>query len=77
MRIGEMAKEADISEYTLRYYEKKELIRVKRDHAGRRCYEESDIEWIKFILAKQRAKRRPKRSVDAAKRYQGIFQTSV
>lgn len=49
MRIGEMAKAADISEYTLRYYEKKGLIRVKRDHAGRRCYEESDIEWIKFI----------------------------
>lgn len=49
MRIGEMAKAADISEYTLRYYEKKELIRVKRDYAGRRCYEESDIEWIKFI----------------------------
>lgn len=49
MRIGEMAKAADISEYTLRYYEMKGLIRVKRDHVGRRCYEESDIEWIKFI----------------------------
>lgn len=49
MRIGEMAKAADISEYTLRYYERKGLIRVKRDHVGRRCYEESDIEWIKFI----------------------------
>ena len=49
MRIGEMAKAADISEYTLRYYERKGLIRVRRDNAGRRCYEESDIEWIKFI----------------------------
>ena len=49
MRIGQMAKAADISEYTLRYYERKGLIRVKRDDAGRRCYEESDIEWIKFI----------------------------
>ena len=49
MRIGEMAKAADISEYTLRYYERKGLIRVKRDNAGRRFYEESDIEWIKFI----------------------------
>ena len=44
-----MAKAADISEYTLWYYERKGLIRVKRNHAGRRCYEESDIEWIKFI----------------------------
>ena len=49
MRIGEMAKAADISEYTLRYYERKGLIRVNRDDVGRRCYEESDIEWIKFI----------------------------
>jgi len=49
MRIGEMAKAADISKYTLRYYERKGLIRVNRDDVGRRCYEESDIEWIKFI----------------------------
>lgn len=49
MRIGEMAKAAGISEYTLRYYEKKGLIRVRRDDAGRRCYDESDMEWIKFI----------------------------
>ncbi len=49
MRIGEMAKAADISEYTLRYYERKGLIRVNRDHGGRRCYEESDIEWISLL----------------------------
>ncbi|MDE6853216.1 MAG: MerR family transcriptional regulator [Lachnospiraceae bacterium] len=49
MRIGEMAEAADISEYTLRYYERKGLIRVNRDNGGRRCYEQSDIEWIKFI----------------------------
>ena len=49
MRIGEMAKAAGIIEYTLRYYEKKGLIRVRRDDVGRRCYDESDIEWIKFI----------------------------
>lgn len=49
MRIGEMAKAVGISEYTLRYYEKKGLIRVRRNNAGRRCYDESDIEWIKFI----------------------------
>nr|WP_288891331.1 MerR family transcriptional regulator [uncultured Blautia sp.] len=36
-------------EYTLRYYEKKGLIRVNRDNSGRRCYSESDVEWIKFI----------------------------
>lgn len=31
MRIGEMAKAAKISEYTLRYYGKKGLIRVRWD----------------------------------------------
>ncbi len=49
MRIGEMAEAAGISAYTLRYYERKGLIRVRRDDIGRRCYDESDIEWIQFI----------------------------
>lgn len=29
--------------------EKKGLIQVRQDDAGRRCYDESGIEWIKFI----------------------------
>lgn len=49
MTIGELSKAANISEYTLRYYEKKGLIQVKRDHNGRRCYDQHDIEWVKFI----------------------------
>lgn len=49
MRIGELSQATNISEYTLRYYEKKGLIRVSRDKAGRRHYEKSDIEWVKFI----------------------------
>lgn len=38
MRIGEIAKAAGISEYTLRYYEKKGLIRVRRDNVGMMLY---------------------------------------
>lgn len=49
MTIGEIAKQTDLPESTLRYYEKKELIKVARDKNGRRDYEKSDIEWIKFI----------------------------
>lgn len=49
MKIGEISKLTNISEYTLRYYEKKGLIRVKRDNVGFRDFDESDIEWIKFI----------------------------
>lgn len=35
MRIGEMAEVAGISAYTLRYYEREGLIRVRQDDAGR------------------------------------------
>lgn len=49
MTIGEFSKITDISAYTLRYYEKKGLLRVNRNHAGRRDYNAKDIEWVKFI----------------------------
>ncbi|MDE7339968.1 MAG: MerR family transcriptional regulator [Lachnospiraceae bacterium] len=49
MTIGEIAEKTNLPESTLRYYEKKGLIKVVRDGNGRRDYEESDIEWIKFI----------------------------
>ena len=49
MTIGEISKAVNISTYTLRYYETKGLIHVDRDHNGRRCYAEKDIEWIRFI----------------------------
>lgn len=47
--IGEFSKITGISAYTLRYYEKKGLIRVGRNSAGRREYSAEDIEWVKFI----------------------------
>ena len=49
MTIGEFSAITGISAYTLRYYEKKGLIRVSRDSAGRRDYSADDIEWVKFI----------------------------
>ncbi|MDE7271481.1 MAG: MerR family transcriptional regulator [Lachnospiraceae bacterium] len=49
MTIGEVAEKTNLPESTLRYYEKKGLIKVARDCCGRRDYEEGDIEWIKFI----------------------------
>ena len=49
MRISEMAKMTDLSASKLRYYEKKQLIKVKRDENGRRVYDENDVEWVKFI----------------------------
>jgi DNA-binding transcriptional MerR regulator len=49
MTIGEIAAKTNLPESTLRYYEKKGLIKVARDKNKRRNFVESDIEWIKFI----------------------------
>lgn len=49
MTIGELSKVTGISEYTLRYYEKKGLIRVGRDSSSRRCYADSDVAWVEFL----------------------------
>ena len=44
MTIGEISKKTNLTESTLRYYEKKKLIQVSRDAKGRREYMENDIE---------------------------------
>ena len=49
MKIGEIANKTNLPASTLRYYEKKGLLKVDRDKNGRRYYKESDIQWIKFI----------------------------
>lgn len=49
MKIGEMARKTNLPESTLRYYEKKGLLKVERDKNGRRNYRQCDVEWIKFI----------------------------
>ena len=49
MKISEIANKTNLPASTLRYYEKKGLLKVDRDKNDRRYYKESDIEWIKFI----------------------------
>lgn len=49
MTIGEMARKTGLSESTLRYYEKKGLLRAARDAGGRRSYDEGDVEWVAFL----------------------------
>ena len=49
MIIGKFSNRTRTSPYTLRYYEKKGLLSVKRDAGGRRNYREEDVEWVKFI----------------------------
>lgn len=47
--IGEFSNLTNISIYTLRYYEKENLIIPNRKENGRRCYSENDVIWIQFI----------------------------
>ena len=47
--IGEFSSLTNISIYTLRYYEKENLIIPSRKENGNRCYSEKDIIWIEFI----------------------------
>ena len=49
MQIKEFSKKTGLTQYTIRFYEKKELFRVKRDEKNRRIYDENDIEWIKML----------------------------
>ncbi len=49
MTIGEISRRTGLPESTLRYYEKKGLLRVPRDGGGRRDYGEDDIAWIQFL----------------------------
>jgi len=47
--IGEFSNLTNISIYTLRYYEKENLIIPGRKENGNRCYSENDVIWIEFI----------------------------
>lgn len=47
--IGEFSKHIGISAFTLRYYEKEELIISNRKENGRRFYTEEDVRWVEFI----------------------------
>jgi DNA-binding transcriptional MerR regulator len=48
--IGEVAEKVNLTTYTLRYYEKEQiLLPVKRDESGKRVFKKEDIEWINLI----------------------------
>lgn len=47
--IGEFSQITEISVYTLRYYEKENLISPKRLENGQRYYTDKDLSWAIFI----------------------------
>ena len=49
MTIGDIARLTGLTESTLRFYERKNLLTVERDASGRRVFDEHDLAWIQFI----------------------------
>lgn len=49
LTMKKMEKETGLTSYTLRYYEKEEIIIPKRLGNDRRSYTEADVEWILFV----------------------------
>ncbi|GKU27308.1 MerR family transcriptional regulator [Clostridium folliculivorans] len=48
--IKEVSEKLNISQYTLRYYEKEGLIPyLQRNYSGRRVYSDNDLIWIQLI----------------------------
>jgi DNA-binding transcriptional MerR regulator len=55
MRIGELAKRAGVSVQTIRYYERRRLMRTpRRTPAGYRVYSEAELEIVTVIKKMQR-----------------------
>ena len=49
MRISELARRSGVSEHTLRYYEKRGLLRAPRDRSGYRDFPEATLRELTFI----------------------------
>lgn len=50
LTIQETAEKLGLSSYTLRYYEKEEIIpHITRNTSGHRVYHAEDIDWITFV----------------------------
>jgi MerR family copper efflux transcriptional regulator len=54
MHIGELAHSAAVNIQTIRFYERQGLLPVpSRNEAGYRCYNQSDVERVRFIKRNQ------------------------
>lgn len=64
LSIGQVAERTELSVHALRFYEREGLLAnpVRRDSAGRRVYDESDIEWLN-ICSRLRASGMPLRAI--------------
>jgi len=71
MMIAEVSQKYDLSQDTLRYYERIGLIpRVNRNKSGIRDYTEEDCRWVEFIKCMRNAGL----PIEALIEYVGLFQ---
>ncbi|MGH9441957.1 MAG: MerR family transcriptional regulator [Thermoanaerobaculia bacterium] len=55
MRIGELARQAGVNIQTIRFYERRQILRKPaRTQSGYRIYDESDVESLRFVRECQR-----------------------
>jgi DNA-binding transcriptional MerR regulator len=72
MTISEVSEKFDVSQDTLRYYERIGLIpHVNRNKSGIRDYTEEDCKWVDFIKCMRRSAGLP---VEVLIEYVGLFQ---
>jgi DNA-binding transcriptional MerR regulator len=70
LSIKEFSQKTNVSEYTLRFYEKEGVLPfVNRTGSGRRVYNEQNLEWIEFITAL----RETGMSLSEIKRYVNLY----
>ena len=70
LSIKEFSQKTNVSEYTLRFYEKEGVLPfVNRTGSGRRVYDEQNLEWIEFITAL----RETGMSLSEIKRYVNLY----
>jgi len=71
MTISEVSRKYDISQDTLRYYERIGLLpRVNRNKSGRRDFTQKDCNWVEFIKCMRDAGL----PIEALIEYVGLFQ---
>ncbi|WP_425800463.1 MerR family transcriptional regulator [Desulfitobacterium sp. Sab5] len=71
MTIAEVSEKFDVSQDTLRYYERIGLIpRVNRNKSGMRDYTEEDCKWVEFIKCMRSAGL----TIEVLIEYVGLFQ---
>lgn len=70
MTIQEVAKQLNISQDTLRFYEKSGLLgKIKRNASGYRNYDDNDLRRIEFVLCM----RNVGISIDVLKQYMNLY----